>query len=58
MSNVNSTAKKLIANIEKVVVGKRPEIILGLVAYFSADAWNGLELSCARRRRPSAAAPG
>ena len=35
MSLVTTTAKKIIANIEEVVVGKRPEIILALVAYFS-----------------------
>lgn len=33
MSQVTPTAKKLIANIEKVVIGKRQEIILALVAY-------------------------
>jgi MoxR-like ATPase len=35
MSQVTPTAKKLIANIEKVVIGKRQEIILALVAYLS-----------------------
>ncbi len=35
MSQVTPTAKKIIANIEKVVIGKRQEIILALVAYFS-----------------------
>jgi len=35
MSQVSLTAKKIIANVEKVVIGKRQEIILGLVAYFS-----------------------
>jgi MoxR-like ATPase len=35
MSQVTPTAKKIIANIEKVVIGKRQEIILGLVAYLS-----------------------
>ncbi|HUE14155.1 MAG TPA: MoxR family ATPase [Planctomycetaceae bacterium] len=35
MSQVTPTAKKIIANIEKVVIGKRQEIVLALVAYFS-----------------------
>ena len=35
MANVNTTAKQIIANIEQVVIGKRQEIILLLVAYFS-----------------------
>src|SRR6202789_4382593 len=35
MSQVTPIAKKIIANIEKVVIGKRQEIILGLVAYLS-----------------------
>src|SRR6202050_1393839 len=35
MSQVTPTAKKIIANIEKVVIGKRQEIILGIVAYLS-----------------------
>ena len=35
MVNVNATAKQIIGNIEKVVIGKRQEIILSLVAYFS-----------------------
>src|SRR5438477_708603 len=33
MSQVTPTAKKIIANIEKVVIGKRQEIILAIVAY-------------------------
>src|SRR6266481_10042871 len=33
MSQVTPTAKKIIANIEKVVIGKRQEIILALTAY-------------------------
>ena len=33
MSDVTPTAKKIIANIEKVIIGKRQEIILALVAY-------------------------
>src|SRR5579862_2723092 len=35
MSQVTPTAKKIIANIEKVVIGKRQEVILALVAYLS-----------------------
>ena len=35
MADVTATSKKIIANIEKVVIGKRQEIILALVAYFS-----------------------
>lgn len=35
MSHVTPTAKKIIANIERVVIGKRQEVILALVAYFS-----------------------
>jgi MoxR-like ATPase len=35
MSQVTPTAKKIIANVEKVVIGKRQEIILALVAYLS-----------------------
>ncbi len=35
MADVSTTGKKLVANIEKVVIGKRQEIILALVAYFS-----------------------
>lgn len=35
MADVNGTAKRIIANIEQVVIGKRQEIILSLVAYFS-----------------------
>lgn len=33
MSQVTPTAKKILANIEKVVIGKRQEIVLALVAY-------------------------
>jgi MoxR-like ATPase len=33
MSEVTSTAKRIISNIEKVIIGKRPEIVLALVAY-------------------------
>jgi MoxR-like ATPase len=35
MADVTTTSKKIIANIEKVVIGKRQEIILVLAAYFS-----------------------
>jgi MoxR-like ATPase len=35
MPSVTSTAKKIIANIEEVVIGKRQEIVLALVAYLS-----------------------
>ncbi|MGO9465833.1 MAG: AAA family ATPase [Isosphaeraceae bacterium] len=35
MAEVAVTTKKIVANIEKVVIGKRQEIILALVAYFS-----------------------
>ena len=35
MADVTATSKKIIANIEKVVIGKRQEIILALVAYLS-----------------------
>ena len=34
MVNVNVVAKRLIGNIEQVIIGKRQEIILALVAYF------------------------
>jgi MoxR-like ATPase len=33
--DVNQTAKKIIGNVEKVIVGKRPQLILALVAWFS-----------------------
>jgi len=35
MAEVSVTSKKIVANIEKVIIGKRQEIILALVAYFS-----------------------
>jgi MoxR-like ATPase len=35
MADVTATSKKIISNIEKVVIGKRQEIILVLAAYFS-----------------------
>src|SRR5271170_7218956 len=35
MADVTVTGKKILANIEKVVIGKRQEIILALVAYLS-----------------------
>ena len=34
MSEVPTVAKKIIANVEKVVVGKRQEVILPLVAFY------------------------
>jgi len=34
MSSVPAIAKKIIANIEKVILGKRQEVVLALVAYF------------------------
>lgn len=34
MTNVTTTAKKIISNIEEVIIGKRQEIVLTLVAYF------------------------
>jgi MoxR-like ATPase len=33
MSDVSATATKILANIEKVIIGKRPQIVLALVAY-------------------------
>jgi MoxR-like ATPase len=33
-TDVAATANKIIANIEKVIIGKRPQILLTLVAYF------------------------
>ena len=35
MAEVTAISKRIIGNIEKVVIGKRPEIILALVAYLS-----------------------
>jgi MoxR-like ATPase len=35
MSDVASTAMKIVAHVEKVIVGKRQQIVLSLVAYFS-----------------------
>jgi MoxR-like ATPase len=35
MAEVTAAGKRIVANIEKVVVGKRPEILLALVAYFA-----------------------
>lgn len=35
MIDANKIAKKIIANVEKVVVGKRQQVILALVAWFS-----------------------
>ena len=34
MSNVSTIAKKIIGNVEKVVLGKRQEVLLALVSYF------------------------
>ena len=34
MSNVQATARKIIANAEKVIIGKRQEVVLALVAWF------------------------
>src|SRR5436190_6430187 len=35
MPDVAATANKLIANMEKVLVGKRPQLTMALVTYFS-----------------------
>ena len=35
MADVTTAGKKILANVEKVVVGKRQEILLALVAYFA-----------------------
>lgn len=35
MAEVTAAGKRIVANIEKVVVGKRQEIVLALVAYFA-----------------------
>ncbi len=35
MIDVNQTAKRIIANVEQVIVGKRQQLILALVAWFS-----------------------
>src|SRR5262249_26104605 len=34
MSEIASTASKVIANVEKVIVGKRQQLVLALVSYF------------------------
>jgi MoxR-like ATPase len=34
MSEVAATANKIIANVEKVIIGKRPQLVLSLVTYF------------------------
>jgi MoxR-like ATPase len=34
MTNVHSTASKIISNVENVIVGKRPQLVLSLVTYF------------------------
>ena len=36
MADVTATAKKIIANVEKVIVGKRQQVVLALVSWFSA----------------------
>src|SRR5467141_2543765 len=33
MSEVAATANKIIANVEKVIIGKRPQLVLSLVTY-------------------------
>ena len=35
MVEVTTTARKIIANVEQVIVGKRQQIVLSLVAWFS-----------------------
>ena len=35
MADVTTTGKRILANVEKVVVGKRQEIVLALVAYLA-----------------------
>jgi MoxR-like ATPase len=35
MADVAATATKIVANMEKVIIGKRQQIVLALVAYFS-----------------------
>jgi MoxR-like ATPase len=34
MSNIHATASKVISNVENVIVGKRPQLVLALVTYF------------------------
>src|SRR5262245_58960358 len=34
MSDVAATASRIIANVEKVIIGKRQQLVLSLVAYF------------------------
>lgn len=34
MTDINAVAKRLITNVEKVILGKRPQIVLSLVAWF------------------------
>jgi MoxR-like ATPase len=34
MSDVNTAAKKIIANVERAIIGKRPQIVLALAAWF------------------------
>jgi MoxR-like ATPase len=33
-SQITATAKKIIANVERVIIGKRQEVVLAMVAYF------------------------
>ena len=35
MAEVTATTKKIVANVEKVIIGKRQQIVLALVAWFS-----------------------
>ena len=35
MPKVNAVAKKIIANVEKVIIGKRQEVILALMSTFA-----------------------
>lgn len=35
MSDASGTAKKILGNVEQVIIGKRQQIVLALVAYFS-----------------------
>ena len=34
MSDVSGTAKKILGNVEKVIIGKRQEIVLAIMSYF------------------------
>ena len=35
MSDISTTAKKIIANVEKVIVGKRQQLVLAMTAWLS-----------------------